>query len=603
MCIRDRFSLGLYGSHSDKVQIRNLDFRAGFGIIEIDTIGNGSIVGLPENGIVDLSSVLNLEAVPDEGWYFGGWSGGYRSGEAVIAFEPLHMTPLIAHFYKIESLAGRDARVFESDGWSENLDTDISSVVSPERLAPYATATIEWEFEGPGELSFEYVSSASKADVYVDGEFYSSLGNWGSNTVREFVLPMQVGSSTVRIEVRNVYGSIDYNAKVIISNMEWSSGYPVSVRSNGSGDVTGVDSNVEYFPYGTVLNLRAVADEGSRLLRWEGTIEQREADLSIEVRGALDLLAVFETPSANADWVTVIEGREWTYVDGGWETPEMIILGEESILKGRIEGPALLSFVVEDLVNPASGYISYGVVGKATNTARVGVNELILPEGFHDVYLVAGSNYSSVSSRAIKEVKLSYKVEIEMDQAAFSSDPILTYGSWDYVEQGTEFTFGPSELVSGEITWTGDLSGQPESGSIVVDGPIKGGGYIQLTSFDYGSLQWELVGLGESFLYAGGLSVDPTIEEGVLKTQLQGPGRLLVRARGISSLNLHLNGEELDIQFQSSDAYMYYLPEGVFEVDLVVRPDSEIPDDGWNRDNWIQSVSYTHLTLPTSDLV
>lgn len=562
-------------SDEDRIQIRNMVLNADEQFYSVTVEGNGSVSGLPSDGMIDSNALLNLVAIPDSGWAFGGWSGEFSVGDASISIDPRIVRSLGAWFYREETLAGISARLLEENSWVDDSGSGESAVVSPGEMAGYSKATVEWELEGPGVFSFDFSDWSGYADatILLNGQFYKELYQNAQN--RSVEVPLSIGSSVVTVEFDNdSFSSSTQTEKLRLSNIKWQPGHRVDISSVGDGEVVGGDSIDGFVDYGTVLNLRATPNSGSRFIGWEGSSESKNEELSLVVKDSVRLRAIFEKESIGTGFIDSIKGGGWTWSSGVWTSPDDLESDELSQIEGSVVGPAKIVFDAT-IVSSEGGALKFGIEGVNTGYLRSGPNTYFVPEGTHRFYM-GGSGFGQ---KVISNLRVEYLVKIEVKEGRLVSDPALSFdynnGIYSgYIKEGDLFSFSPNPDVETIVAWSDSLAGLPVSGSLEVDGPIVSKGIHALAEYTFGDLIWSLEGFGESQLDNGLIIVDPSIEEGKARAELTGPGTFSVYHQGVESLVVKLDGELVSTT-NTGSYYNYKIPEGDFSVELSFVLDSE----------------------------
>lgn len=104
-------------------------------LLEIDTIGNGSVNSGSEAAIFNFGDSIDLEATPEEGWVFLGWSGYGRSSSRTLS-----------------ASVGKDLKITAQFGLPYTTWADIKYTENSEQSGPEANSPI------PGVSNMEFFS-------------------------------------------------------------------------------------------------------------------------------------------------------------------------------------------------------------------------------------------------------------------------------------------------------------------------------------------------------------------------------------------------------------------------------------------------------------
>jgi hypothetical protein len=249
----------------------------GSGTVEVDGIPRA----LPWSAQFDAGTTVALEAIPDAGYSFDGWSGDRSWGDPVMTTAIDEDTSIVANFVPTPqstlTLQGSGEGSVTVDGvlrslpWSGQFDTGAT-------VALEAVPAPGWAFDGwTGDI------------------------NWSSSTV-----------------------SVTMDAdKTVVANFVEAAGYTLTVSKTGTGSVV-VDGTTRSLPWsgefapGATVTLEAVPGAGWEFAEWSGDVASSDNPLVLTLNANTDITATFErityTLSLNLDGSgsVIVNGSTWT---------------------------------------------------------------------------------------------------------------------------------------------------------------------------------------------------------------------------------------------------------------------------------------------------
>ncbi len=329
----------------------NATFTQDMYSLTVNMVGSGDVIKIPDPPSYAYGSVVNLTAVADDGWSFGGWSGDLSSSvtsETIIMDGNKTVTA-----------------IFTPNQYSLSASVVGNGVVNPDIAGPYtyedvvaltAVADAGWTFSGwSGDLS----GSVNPESIVMDGnksviatfaqdQYSLTVTVVGSGNVgRNYAGPYVYGDIIELTAIPNagwtfsgwsndLSGSanpasivMDRDKTVTATFIQSTYSLTVNVAGNGS-----VNRNVAgpYHP-GDVVELTAVPDAGSSFSGWSGDLSGSANPTSIVMNGDKSVTATFNvvntpphqpqlsiTPSlaveVNDDLVVTVAGPTPTDPDG-----------------------------------------------------------------------------------------------------------------------------------------------------------------------------------------------------------------------------------------------------------------------------------------------
>jgi hypothetical protein len=270
----------------------------GHGSVRVD----GVLHALPWSGGFDAGAEVTLEAVPDAGWQFDGWTGDVTWGSALLIITVDRSKNLVATF------SGSDLYTLTLSG-TGNGSVQVNGTL---RALPWSGS-----FAADAEVTLEAVPDADWSFVGWSGD--------ASGPTSPIVVTM------------------DRNRSITASFAQEFRQISVSAFGSGTVKLNGSALSLPYsgtVGYGSSITLEATADYGWRFTGWSGSITSDENPTVVAVDDDLDIVANFILPdtyfltisNTGAGSVSV----NGTIVELPW-TGEFA-RGEEVRLEAKIEG-------------------------------------------------------------------------------------------------------------------------------------------------------------------------------------------------------------------------------------------------------------------------
>ena len=229
-------------------------------------------------------SVVELSALPDDGWEFISWSGDITSDENPIQVEMSDNLSIIAEFERMDYTLTIDV---EGEGTVDMEVVQSKSTDFPFETEVELTAVADhgWQFT---EWTGDVTGNANPAALIMDAD--KSVTAWFDR--REFSLDLQTeGNGRV--------------SETLISGTETGNGYL----------------------FESVVELEAIPDDGWEFVEWTGGVTGTENPVTLEIDQNLTVTAVFMPESATISTLTEGEGTISKTLISGTETAAGYALG------------------------------------------------------------------------------------------------------------------------------------------------------------------------------------------------------------------------------------------------------------------------------------
>ena len=300
--------------------------------------GNGSVTvngtpqSLPWSGSFDCGSVVNLEAVPDSGWDFAGWSGDVTWSGGLLTVTMDSSKNITANFSEQPTLS-----LTKTGNGSAKVDGTLQALPWSGQFASGTEVTLEaipdsgWEFDRwsgdatwPGsQLIVTMDAPKSITATFSRDGYVLNLSKVGSGsakvdgTLRS--LPWSgsfLSGTSVTLEAvadsgwefdgwsgdATWSGSVLYvtmdDDKDLTANFKERDSFFLALSKTGAGTITvnGTAVSVPWsgeLPRGSDVTLEAVPDEGWRFNRWSGDLAGSQNPTAITMNGDWDITAEF----------------------------------------------------------------------------------------------------------------------------------------------------------------------------------------------------------------------------------------------------------------------------------------------------------------------
>ncbi len=489
---------------------------------ELTITGNGTVTGLPLDGIYQPGSTLQLTATPDNGWAFERWQGAVKSTENSIEAPVFSQMDIQAVFYKEITHRGYNLRVYDNHAWNFS-ETEITTGFP---LEEGETAAIGLEVEGPGVLTFN--ARDDDYDFHLTTEGTDQHQDLGSRDPTDYRIEIPAGARLVKIA--NEPSSFNVSAiDLLISGLDWQPGVTLNLSSTTGGSVAGATVGQSTIPYLQTTTLETQPAEGFQFLRWEGDIESDQAILDIAPDLPVTLKAVFEKVVTDSFWVKSLSGDLlWESLgDETWKSPSTFSKGQSASLSGTISGPIKLNVDIEGSISELKYAIDDGQPSSLWNG-----NDIDIPSGEHSLHIFTESRWGNDEAMTLKFTRL-HPVAITLPGGDLNSTPdthfdYLTDTYKVYIEHGQTFTF--EAINHGGLAfsgWDGDLINKSASDSITVENPITASGSYLPGAPIAGGILWTTSPPDSAYPQQGIhlFPANPTIET-TFFADVTGPGTL-----------------------------------------------------------------------------
>ena len=227
-------------------------------VLELQTQGDGTIIetfisGTETDDGYLFESVVELEAIPDDGWEFFEWTGGVTGIENPVTLEI-------------------------------DQDLTVTAGFMPE------SATISTTIEGEGSISMTLISGTETAGGYAIGSVLELQAVPGSNW--EFVAwsgDVESANNPVQVEVT---GDLEITAEFRPQAFDLN----LQTSGNGSIDVElfSGETRGNQFVYLSEVELTAQADSDWQFANWSGDVESTDNPVLLVMDGDKNITANFE---------------------------------------------------------------------------------------------------------------------------------------------------------------------------------------------------------------------------------------------------------------------------------------------------------------------
>ncbi len=234
-------------------------------VLTVEVQGEGITEPEPGDHLYDEGEEVTVEAIPDDGSLFQGWTGDYQGTEEEITMIMDEDKTVRAHFLKLHELT-----VEEPDGSGEIL-------VEGE---PIET----WPYTGEFEEGDDVVLEAVPEEDWV-------FSRWELNGESEEYLEMTV--------------NMDRDKVISAYFLEL---YRLTTAVEGEGMIE-IDPNEERYQEGTEVELTAVPEEGWLFVEWTGDYTDTEGSIKIVVDSDIEVTAHFEEQKEYHDLTVNMEGE------------------------------------------------------------------------------------------------------------------------------------------------------------------------------------------------------------------------------------------------------------------------------------------------------
>lgn len=537
--------------------------------VSVKTVGSGLVTGVPEAGFADIGSRFSLEAVPAEGWLFGGWEGSVGSSEESIEVMAVGVVDLVARFYKEVVIDGVDTLIDSDVFWVLGESESDPLLSAEETLPAHGEASILWKLSGPRTFSIDYSSDDFTGKILVDGKLEAQVyePTYGPRAV-SVDIALGAGEHTVELRLINArdyenYGVLTVDALRLGELVVGPSVWPVSVRSTLGGSVEGLEGVGESLADGETMHLAAVAEEGYSFKGWFGSPTVEGEEFEFVVGEPVVLLAVFEKETSELGLFSSQYGfGDWVWSEEVLSAPAGLSTNEFSRISGAAVAGARLSFKI---IGSGGAALSWGVDGEVLGSASSGTQTIEFAEGAQSFYF----EVSFGGALTVSELKLEYPVSVSLDGGYLTFTPYLS--DWDndgiyadYFELGTELEWTAGAGV--EVDWVGDFEGLGGTDSIVVDRPLTASGTVDSSEVSWSDLVWEIESEGGiTIVNIGGIpgvAMSPAFPDAVFSTTLVGPGKLFLETAGLVASFAELDGEAFPAVSENYRSAQFIIPSG-----------------------------------------
>jgi hypothetical protein len=527
--------------------LKDLTIMPGY-VVTVATGGMGTVAGAPEDGMVDPGESVTLVATPAEGWEFDRWSGAIESTQNLLTLVPTDHSALTAQFVQRFSVPGGELIILSGEGWTIEAGEDGLTIHSPTLRGGGEAATIVFEREDAGWLSYEFWTTGEGRVKTVDtvGAGFQYLENPGTS-YGEYPVGPQSHRWTVHLHPA---AGDEQTGAMRIERFRWEPGVPVAISGGAGGTIDGVPASARV-PAGTVLELEAVAEEGFAFDRWEGVSEfPFENPKRVVAEEALTLRALFKRSVTVGSYTVSWDGSTpWTW-DGDLLVPPAVLPAGHTSVELIVDAPVFggMRLEIVDLAPERDGGEPprwYRGAGGFPEMLSPGEQTIFIdPGGWSRLELWGGADGDRYHPYGVRLIGHEYSVNLTGTKVSISTDPPIA----GRVLEGTTVTF-EVQPSGGYVFagWSGDLAGQGAVGSFVVGGNLSAAATATLPAaelaFAVGS-GWQFNGRGSTVSFRetlaepyaaawpeGGFEVwgEGSQKEGTFSASVSGEGLLRFR--------------------------------------------------------------------------
>ncbi len=368
--------------------------------LTVNVVGNGSVTLLPDAGVYDAGTPVQVEAVADAGWEFSGWSGDL-TGSANPALITMDADKTVTATF-IEVLPEQYTLTTSVVGGGlVSIVPDQPQYASGAPVQVEAVADAGWQFSG---WSGDLTGAANPALVTMDADKTVTA------TFIE-VLPEQ---------------------------------YTLTTSVVGGGLVSIVPDQPQYAS-GTVVQVEAVADAGWEFSGWSGDLSGLANPASITMDGDKTVTATFVEPTSLSAGDVIISGLQ------SWNNPNGQNPGEFVELFNTTDQPISLETMA--LISRADNNAD-GVVDVDWQLSADLSGKSIAP---HSFFLIAESGVSAPSDVHDVDVDMDLATgEGGSAERAIGLELVIDGVHMDYVLYGRHDGSIPAgEIPEGDIAFDG----------------------------------------------------------------------------------------------------------------------------------------------------
>ncbi len=462
-------SLTMDGNKTLTANFKRIDYP-----LTVTTQGEGEVeqrVVQPKTTDYPFETVVELTAIPAEGWVFTGWDGdleGSESPQTITITEEKNVTAVFERdFFDVTvSVEGEgEVDIALESGGQDNGRFEYES-----ELTLTATAAEGWQFTGwQGDLE----GDDNPASVSIDGEITVTA----HFTRKEYPLTITIeGEGEVEKQIISSPKTTDYPFETVVELtaiaaegwefIEWGGDinssdevieitieeethitamferieYPLTIEIEGEGEVDQrvVQPKTTDYPFETVVELTAIASEGWVFTGWDGDLEGSENPQTITITEQKNVTAVFER-----DFFDVLVS-----VEGEGEVDIALESGDQDNGQFEYESVLTLTATADD------GWEFAGWQGDLEGSENP---ETITVEG--------ETTITALFTRKEYPLTITIEGEGEVEKQIISTPKTTDYPFETVVEltaiasEGWEF-----------IEWSGDVSGEENPVTVTVEG-------------------------------------------------------------------------------------------------------------------------------------
>lgn len=552
-----------------------LELEPGF-LFTISGSNGGSVLGAPSERVAQ-GQIVEVQAVPDEGYEFYRWRGTVDSDSPTLKLLVDRLINLTPIFYK-EII---DQEPYHKTGGEKVWEYIEGNWSSPGSLAQGEAAWIDLTVPGPSSISFDIEGNTSGNMVQInDGEPRRLISN------RSIELYEEVNQVRIVSE-----GGDSYNP-VSISNLTiW---YPVELHVFGGLMQTNLSTGAPQFRFsqtlerGTELEVELFPTDENRFFRWDGDLSGAPERHSFVVDHPIVSSAWFESTQGEANGVQwkVDEGA---YIDSTFIRPTGF--SEETKVSFNIKEAGHFLLYPGDTVE-SFGFLLNGETVDLENGELIVYNDDSVLE-----VSIKWAQKSEVESGA--DPRFEFVSGFLVNLFARRGGRLEGAPEIAYIPKGTVLSVKALANANNHfVGWTGDRQQLGGTLSFTVDGPFTAVANFEADADGNGN-QWRFEGVVPGFEILNPTTGDGTLyweitEEDVgtvvlASFKFDGPGseRIIGSVTGAAegAVTILVDGVEQQLMFGGPSYFEAYLEvgPGMHEVVYLIDPEIIIASEGFSE--------------------
>ncbi len=598
--------------------LSNLDSN---GPISIEVNGEGTIVGLPDEGTLENDEFYSLEAVPSEDWLFNHWSGVVNSNSESLELSARLIGTAVAHFGRLSQDIGNiTTRLIGHLSYWELREADGNKylIATNSGTSGKLDSGLAWQVEGPGRLSLRFRTTEGISETWIDGvlqkrDYYS--GNSSIETQRSLELDLGKGDHDILYIPTHKANSSESRFELL--DVQWENGWPLSIEATTGGSIQSTDTESTFAPDGTRISCSAIAEDGFEFAGWEiNGISEDTANLEIEIVAPTRIIAIFEKPIA--DTTDQIFNKQsghklWYQSFDYWRSPPNLEYGQFARLTTDAYPGAILhgEARIKDFQEVWWGFDGVLKGRLTTDAPNAGGDpfEIEIPAEANTVFFevrqkVDGDFWDESS---LYNLVYKYPVEIEAIGGQISLDPALLRSvspeGFKYsgeIERGEELSY----RISGSPFkgWEGDIEGESESDTITINSPFHAKATFESGAYKGNGGLWSFTPEDGLFIPVNfstpPLSISNFDRTHEISTSIEGPAAIEVRFRDIESFVLKNGGIAIEPSFSTNHFGRWYLPDGNNELTLSFKSSETLPNYFSEFDDFVSGIRSIDILPP-----